>query len=235
MFRRSISCMLAGLMIVGPVIISLWAWEHPEWQPGRIVAIILIVICIAGIIWLFDEIRDIPRQLTLVKSTAGKGEVTVMEGMPSEPEDLVDVFYVPLVRPLGNLVILFAQAEAAWLELVAELTGCTERQAQSFLQMPAADVKQKIVPLAQISGIDGFALKELSEGVDNYYCDRERRHRLTHDEWFVSVLKASGAPMTRGLPRRKGSHVVWGDSKPEDVWKLAWRFRDYDHLFSHMT
>jgi hypothetical protein len=44
--------------------------------------------------------------------------------------------------------------------------------------MPAADAKQKIVPVAETSGIDGFALKELSEGIDNYFCDRERRHRL---------------------------------------------------------
>jgi hypothetical protein len=154
---------------------------------------------------------------------------------PPEPENLVDVFYIPFVRSLGNLVILFAQAEAAWLELVAELTGCTEREAQDFLQMQAADAKQKIIPHAETSGIDGFALKELSEGVDNYYCDRERRHRLTHDEWFVSVLKARGAPMTRGLPRRKGADVVWGDPKPEDVWKLASRFRDYAQLFSHIA
>jgi hypothetical protein len=165
----------------------------------------------------------------------GKGEVTVIEKMPPEPEDLVDVFYVPLVRPLGNLVILFAQAEAAWLELVAELTGCTEKEAQSFLQMTASDAKQKIVPFAQTSGIDGFALKELSESVDNYYCDRERRHRFTHDEWFVSMLQARGAPMTRGLPRRKGANVAWGEPTPEDVWQLALQFREYDHLFSHVT
>jgi hypothetical protein len=166
---------------------------------------------------------------------AAKREVTVIERMPSEPEDLVDVFYVPFVRPLGNLVILFAQAEAAWLELVAELTGRTEKQSQDFLQMPATDVKEKIIPLAETSGIDGFALKELSEGIENYYCDRERRHRLTHDEWFVSVLKEGDVPMTRGLSRRKGANVVWGESKPEDVWQLAWRFREYDHLFSYVT
>jgi hypothetical protein len=155
--------------------------------------------------------------------------------MPPEPEDLVDLFYVPLVRPLGNVVILFAQAEAAWLELVVELTGCSEKEAQSFLQMPAADAKQKIVPLAQTSGIDGFALKELSEDIDKYYCDRERRHRLTHDEWFVSTLQTRSAPMTRGLPRRKAANVVWGEPKPEDVWQLALRFRGYKHLFSHVT
>ena len=49
------------------------------------------------------------------------------------------------------------------------------------------------------------------------------------------MLKAGGAPMTRGLPRRKDAHVLWGDPKPEDVWQLALRFRDYDHLFSQVT
>jgi hypothetical protein len=56
----------------------------------------------------------------------------MIEKMPPEREDLVDVFYSPFVRPLGNLVILFAQAEAAWFQLVAELTGCAEKEAQSF-------------------------------------------------------------------------------------------------------
>jgi hypothetical protein len=61
---------------------------------------------------------------------------------------------------------------------VAELTGCTEKEAQAFLQIPAAEAQQKIVPLAQKSGIDGFALKELSEGIENYYCDRGLCNRL---------------------------------------------------------
>jgi hypothetical protein len=58
----------------------------------------------------------------------------VTEPAPSEPADLVDDFYAPFVRPLGNLTILFAQAEATWLVLVATLTGCTEKEAQCFLQ-----------------------------------------------------------------------------------------------------
>jgi len=35
-----------------------------------------------------------------------------------EQPDIVDEFYIPFVRPLGNLVITFAKAEAALLELV---------------------------------------------------------------------------------------------------------------------
>ena len=54
--------------------------------------------------------------------------------MSPEPANLVDDFYVPFVRPLGNLVVVFAQAEAAWLEFAAELTGETEKEAQRFLK-----------------------------------------------------------------------------------------------------
>jgi hypothetical protein len=41
----------------------------------------------------------------------------------TERTDLVDVFYAPFVRALGNLVITFAQSESALLELVTELVG----------------------------------------------------------------------------------------------------------------
>jgi hypothetical protein len=41
----------------------------------------------------------------------------VTDKTPAEAADLVDVFYADLVRPLGNLVILYARAEAALLEL----------------------------------------------------------------------------------------------------------------------
>ena len=67
------------------------------------------------------------------------------EEMPSEQADLVDVFYAPFVRPLGNLVVLFAQAEAAWLELVIDLIGYTEKEAGEFVRDEATKVKQKIL------------------------------------------------------------------------------------------
>jgi hypothetical protein len=158
------------------------------------------------------------------------------ERMPPEPADLVDVFYTPFIRPLGNLVVLFGQAEAAWLEFVAELTGDTEKEAQRFLQMKAPDVKQEIIPLAQASGIEGFDLEELSEGIESYCCDRERRNRLMHDEWYIDLLDPEVAlPRTRGLPRKKDAVVAWGSSTPDDVWQLALRFRDYRGLFSYRT
>jgi hypothetical protein len=56
-----------------------------------------------------------------------------------------------------------------------------------------------------------------------------------HDEWYVSLLQAVGVPRTRGLPRKKGAAVVWGDSTPDDIWKLALRFREYENLFSYVT
>ena len=161
------------------------------------------------------------------------GDVT--EGMPSEPADLVDAFYARFVRPLGNLVILFAQAEAAWLTLLVDLTGCTEKEAQKFLQKEAADVKQEILPLVRASAIEGYARQELCDSIDKFLCDRKRRNRLIHDEWYVSLFEPGGVAMTRGLPRKKDADVAYGDSTPEDVWNLAWRFREYAHVFSHAS
>jgi hypothetical protein len=53
--RRSISCMIAGLLIVGPLI-AMYLW--PEWRPHPIVFIAHLSVCVAGIIWLYDEIAD---------------------------------------------------------------------------------------------------------------------------------------------------------------------------------
>src|SRR5215468_3263282 len=112
----------------------------------------------------------------------------MIEPAPSEPADLVDVFYAPFVRPLGNLTILFAQAEATWLALVAALTGCTEKEAQCFLQKDAATAKQEIMPLAKTTAIESYELEELCKSIETFYEDRERRNRLYHDEWYVSLL-----------------------------------------------
>jgi hypothetical protein len=139
----------------------------------------------------------------------------VTQGTPSEPADLVDNTKAPYVRPLGNLVLLFAQAETAWLALVAELTGCTEKEAQRFLEMKAPDIKQEIIPLAQASGIEGFDVQELSTSIENYCCDREHRNQLMHGDWYVSFLQGIGATRTRRLPRKKNADVIWGDSTPE--------------------
>jgi hypothetical protein len=56
--RRSISCIMAGLLIVGPITVFSWG-TLAEWYPHGIVILILATLCIAGIIWLYDEIRDI--------------------------------------------------------------------------------------------------------------------------------------------------------------------------------
>jgi hypothetical protein len=159
----------------------------------------------------------------------------VTEETPSEPPELVDDTKAPYVRPLGNLVLLFAQAETAWLALVAELTGCTEKEAQRFLEMNASDVKREIITLAQASGIEGFDFQELSTSIENYCCDREHRNQLMHGDWYVSPLQDVGAIRTRRLPRKKNADVIWGDSTPEDVWELARRFREYRYLFSSLT
>jgi len=117
----------------------------------------------------------------------GKRETSVTDKTPTEPADLVDVFYADLVRPLGNLVILYAQAEAALLDLWVALTGCTEEEAQKFLGGPRLKVQEQIVARAKAASIADH-VQELTVEIENYYNDRKQRDRLIHDEWYVSLL-----------------------------------------------
>ena len=48
--RRSLACMLAGLMIVGPLVV---AWE---WHPHTVAVIALVYVWIAGVMLLYEEL-----------------------------------------------------------------------------------------------------------------------------------------------------------------------------------
>ncbi|UGY03268.1 hypothetical protein [Bradyrhizobium quebecense] len=146
-------------------------------------------------------------------------------------DDLVDVFYRPLVQPLGNLVILFAQAEASLLDLVAALKDVDEWQAQAVLKMK--NPKEQVLALVRASsGFEGFDLSELLDGVEGFWADKERRNRYIHDEWFP-LLDEEGTPAIRGLPHKKGSDVTWDAPTAADIWALARGFQVREHLFSH--
>jgi hypothetical protein len=148
-------------------------------------------------------------------------------------EDIVDSFYRDLVQPLGNLVILFAQAEASLVDLVIALDGSIgPRDAQQMLRADGA--KQQVVALAQTSGLVDFELTELLNGIDQYWADKDARNRYIHDEWFV-VLREGGIAATRGLPIKKGSGVVWDQPRTGEVWNLAKQFRDHHGLFSYVA
>ena len=94
------------------------------------------------------------------------------ERNPNVPEDIVDSFYGDLVQPLGNLVILFAQAEASLVGLVIELDGSIDQRAAQRI-LKADDAKQQVPALAQTSGLVDFELKELLNGIDQYWADKE--------------------------------------------------------------
>jgi hypothetical protein len=173
-------------------------------------------------------------------------------------EDLVDVFYGDLVRPLGNLVILFAQAEASLIDLVMDLGGFDQKKAQGIVN--GRGRKRSVAALARKSGLEDFDLTELLKDIDQYWANKESRNRYIHDEWFVNVLDG-GSAATRGLPLKKDATVVWDSPKyrgcpwylfggppiiflqqlahaansAEEVWKLANRFREHDSLFSSVA
>jgi hypothetical protein len=161
------------------------------------------------------------------------GEVDAGADFDLMTEDLVDSFYRDLVQPLGNLVILFAQAEASLVDLVADLDGgADEKKAQRVLK--AANGKEQVLALARGSGLVDFDLTELLNGIEQYWADKESRNRYVHDEWFVT-LRGGGIPSTRGMPLKKGATIVWDNPTTDEVWALANRFRDHDHVFSHVA
>jgi hypothetical protein len=129
------------------------------------------------------------------------------------------------VQPLGNLVILCAQAENRLFDLIASLQDA-DGDADAVLK------RDDVLALVRDrTGFEGFALLELLKGIENYWADRELRNRYFHDDWFVVIR--DGTPAIRGLPRKKGSKIEFNDPTAEEIWELAERFREYENLFSY--
>ena len=129
-----------------------------------------------------------------------------MSGGKEEHPDIVDVFYRPFVRPLGNLVITFARAESALLDLVTALLGGKEHDA-AFLV--SRGNRSEIVAVVEKSALRDFALEELRETLSQFWDAKDERSRLIHDEWWVGFDPTEGARVgTRGFTR-KPVEVVW--------------------------
>ena len=64
--RRSISCMAAGLLIIVPAIVF-FGGDLADWHPHGVVVLGLGFVCIAGIVWLYDEVRDIRAEQKLAR------------------------------------------------------------------------------------------------------------------------------------------------------------------------
>jgi len=47
--------MACGVLITPPLIV---AGEYPDWRPSAWLVIAMMTVCVAGIMWLSDEIRD---------------------------------------------------------------------------------------------------------------------------------------------------------------------------------
>jgi hypothetical protein len=162
------------------------------------------------------------------------------QGAPEDDQpDLVDEHFRPFVRALGNLVITFALCEARLLELVSQMLGGDELKAVSVLK--AEDAKDQVLSLVRSLGLSGYDLEELLTGVDTFWTDKAARNRLVHDEWYPSLLEDEDAGIEigdigiRGLTRAKTPKEVFGIVDITEVWQLALRFHNYDHLFSHRS
>lgn len=149
-----------------------------------------------------------------------------------EQPDLVDEFYRPFLRALGNLVISFAQSEAALLDIVSEFNGGDESAAVKVLKAP--DAKDQLLAFVNKAGLSGFDLDELLDAVRSYWEDKEIRNRLMHDQWYPS-FESNGSVGTRGITRTKVPMEIFRRPTVEEVWLLAKRFQEYDDIFSHRS
>jgi hypothetical protein len=149
-----------------------------------------------------------------------------------EHSDLVDEFYRPFLRALGNLVISFAQSEAALLDLVSEFNGGDEAAAVKALKAP--DAKDQLLAFVNQVGLRGFDLDELLDGVRSYWEDKEIRNRLMHDQWYPNP-DSIGSVGTRGFTRARVPKEIFRTPTVEEVWLLARRFQEYDDIFSHRS
>lgn len=146
-------------------------------------------------------------------------------------EDVVDTFYLQFVRPLGNLVIIYAQAEWSLIELISECEKTGERAALEILKGPAA--KKVTLDLVSRSGLEGYDLEDSLNHVSEFWISKDMRNRYIHDEWFPNILSSEATVTTRGIPPKKGSDVIWDDPTPQNVWALAVRFREHKSAFSY--
>ena len=77
--------------------------------------------------------------------------------------DIVDDFYAPFVRPLGNLVIAFALAEAELLDLVSEMLGGDELKAVALLK--SQNAKEQVLSLVRSIGLSGLPSNATAESL----------------------------------------------------------------------
>lgn len=152
-----------------------------------------------------------------------------MSGAPSEPADLVDDFYRPFVRALGNLVITFALAEAALLELVA---AQLQDELDAVALLKRSDAKDRVLATVEELGLEASLIDEIRVGVLDFWTAKEVRNRVIHDEWFP-IFDVSGGVATRGFTRKKLPEEVLVEQEVSSVWDLASRFREFENLFSH--
>jgi hypothetical protein len=55
-------------------------------------------------------------------------------------------------------------------------------------------IKEQVLALARNSIFQGFDLKELVDGIESFWSDKERRNRSIHDEWYVGFYEEGNFP-----------------------------------------
>ena len=160
-------------------------------------------------------------------------------------DDLVDIFRAPLVRPLGNLVILAGMLENSLRELAAEFCGGNEAaaaetlkkkndKAYEWLREQVVAVEKKI-PDHSRAELLGRRKSSLGPRVESAFKRLERalkmRARFVHDEWSVGLGRHGATLGLRGFPRTKNARLHHKAADPVQVWALAREFRELNQIF----
>ena len=150
------------------------------------------------------------------------GHLRIIAGMENQV-DIIGDEYADFVKPLGNLVIAYAQAEAALLNFAAQVQCEGEKSAYEFLKNTKIEQLPEIITRHRCLLID--EVDELKQLIVELKVMREDRNRLIHDEWFLGDHDDIGLFVgTRGLLPKKPYSAIYQNPYPDEIWGLAKRF-----------
>jgi hypothetical protein len=152
-----------------------------------------------------------------------------------EPRDLVDEYLRPFVRPLGNIVILYANAEAALRDFVLQMLPQHDEEEAHKIVSDKEHWQAKTAQLIEYCGLDQ-SIDELRAALKDYAEAREKRNRLAHDEWLFSIdldNPKNASVVIRGLKGRRVVELMHREPTVDQLWQLARRFARAREVFDN--
>jgi hypothetical protein len=154
--------------------------------------------------------------------------------------DLVGDYLSPMVRPLGNVFILYANAEAALRDFLAQVLlwqGKAKRpeeaEEEAHRIVSGKDWRAKVAPLLDECEVDQCCIKDLHKAVEDYGNARDERNRLAHDEWHLAIDVDNPEASVGAIRGRKPKQPqpMYDAPTVDKLWELAARFNEVRAIF----